>query len=103
MRVSRKVALIDLDLSAEKAERYIAWLSNCDQVGRGTAEEREWLDHMAVRIATGLAIEPDDLDDGWFGLNGGSKRASEIFGNDLPTIICELVDALAESAGESEK
>ena len=79
----------------EALERYDEWLK-----GRGadvafTAEQRQWLDHMADHISTSLAIEADAFDTGWFGQQGGLGRAHRIFGEKLKPLMAELNEKLA--------
>ena len=60
-----------------------------------TAEQRSWLDHLAEHIATSLAIDPDEFQDGWFGQQGGYGRAFKVFGDRLQSLLVELNERLA--------
>jgi type I restriction enzyme R subunit len=75
--------------------RYGTWLAerNADQAF--TPEQREWLDRMAEHIATSLAIEPDDFQDGWFGQHGSLGRAHQLFGDQFTPLLAELNARLA--------
>ena len=75
--------------------RYREWL---DERGAGTAftpEQREWLDRMAEHVASSLAIEPEDFETGWFGLQGSLGRAHALFGDGLRPLMAELNERLA--------
>ena len=66
------------------ARDYAAWLAENGRRRRAfSAEQREWLDRMAEHIATSLAIEPEDFEDGWFGQHGSLGRAHALFGDQL--------------------
>jgi type I restriction enzyme R subunit len=79
----------------EVRARYEAWLAQRDADRAFTAEQREWLDRMAEHIATSLAIEPDDFQDGWFGQHGSLGRAHQLFGDQLAPLLAELNERLA--------
>ncbi|MBM4263545.1 MAG: DEAD/DEAH box helicase [Deltaproteobacteria bacterium] len=79
----------------EVRARYEAWLADHDAAKSFTTEQREWLDRMAEHIATTLAIEPDDFQDGWFGQHGSLGRAHALFGDKLNPLIAELNERLA--------
>lgn len=75
---------------------YAAWLSEKERGGvTFTDEQREWLDRMAEHIATSLAIEADDFQDGWFGQHGSLGRAHALFGDKLKPLLAELNKKLA--------
>jgi type I restriction enzyme R subunit len=59
-----------------------------------TDEQSNWLDKIAEHIATSLAIEIDDLQDGWFGQRGSLGKAHTLFGDRLPAILTEMNRAL---------
>ena len=50
---------------------------------------------MAERVATGLAIEQDDFETGWFGQHGGFGRAHALFGSKFRPMMAELNERLA--------
>ncbi len=75
--------------------RYEAWLAERDAENTFTAEQRQWLDRMAEHIATSLAIEADDFQDGWFGQHGSLGRAHQLFGDQLAPLLAELNARLA--------
>jgi type I restriction enzyme R subunit len=79
----------------EVRARYEAWMEERDAANSFTAEQREWLDRMAEHIATSLAIEPDDFQDGWFGQHGSLGRAHQLFGDQLAPLLAELNERLA--------
>ena len=79
----------------EVRARYEAWLAERDDVKAFTPEQREWLDRMAEHIATSLAIEPDDFQNGWFGQHGSLGRAHALFGDKLKPLLAELNERLA--------
>ena len=84
----------------EVRARYDTWLAErAAASGSGTAafttEQREWLDRMAEHIATSLAIETDDFQDGWFGQHGSLGKAHALFGDKLKPLLVELNERLA--------
>lgn len=79
----------------ELRDRYQSWLRECDADNAFTPEQREWLDRMAEHIATSLAIEPDDFEDGWFSQHGSLGRAHALFGDKLKPLMTDLNDRLA--------
>ena len=79
----------------ELRERYQEWLKERDADNTFTPEQREWLDRMAEHIATSLAIEPEDFEDGWFGQHGSLGRAHALFGDILDPLMAELNERLA--------
>jgi type I restriction enzyme R subunit len=84
----------------EVRAHYETWLAERDAAtGSGTAaftpEQREWLDRMAEHIATSLAIETDDFQDGWFGQHGSLGKAHALFGDKLKPLLAELNKRLA--------
>ena len=50
---------------------------------------------MAEHIATSLAIQPADFEDGWFGQHGSLGRAHALFGEKLTPLLAELNERLA--------
>jgi type I restriction enzyme R subunit len=77
--------------------RFAAWFAEQER-RRGmpfSAEQCKWLEHMRDIIAASLSIERDDFDYGPFLQLGGLGKASELFGNDLATILQELNERLA--------
>ena len=79
----------------EVRARYDAWRAERDAAQSFTPEQREWLDRMAEHIATSLAIETDDFQDGWFGQHGSLGRAHALFGDKLQPLLAELNERLA--------
>jgi len=85
-----------LPYAEEVRERYAVWRLEQDRRGvKFTLEQEEWLDRMAEHIATSLAIEPDDFQDGWFGQHGGLGCAHNLFHERLQPLIAELNESLA--------
>lgn len=60
-----------------------------------TAEQLSWLRLIRDHIATSLSIELDDLDYTPFNQEGGLGKAHQLFGDQLPTLLEELNQALA--------
>jgi type I restriction enzyme R subunit len=79
----------------ELRDRYQVWLKEHDAEKAFTSEQREWLDRMAEHIATSLAIEPEDFEDGWFGQHGSLGKAHTLFGDQLKPVMTELNERLA--------
>jgi type I restriction enzyme, R subunit len=77
--------------------RFAAWLSEQEQRRDApfSREQRTWLEHMRDIIASSLNIEHDDFNYEPFLQLGGLGKVSELFGNDLTTIIQELNERLA--------
>jgi type I restriction enzyme R subunit len=75
--------------------RYDAWLAERDANSSFTVEQREWLDRMAEHIATSIAIEAADFQEGWFGQHGSLGKAHALFGHNLNPLIVELNQRLA--------
>ena len=79
----------------EVRTRYDAWLAERASAQTFTPEQREWLDRMAEHIATSLAIEADDFQNGWFGQHGSLGKVHALFGDKLKTLLAELNERLA--------
>jgi len=79
----------------EVRTRYEAWLAGRNADESFTPEQREWLDRMAEHIATSLAIEPDDFEDGWFGQHGSLGKVHALFGDKFKPLLVELNERLA--------
>lgn len=79
----------------EVRTRYEAWLAERDAAKSFTPKQREWLDRMAEHIATSLAIEEDDFEDGWFGQHGSLGKAHALFRDKLKPLLVELNERLA--------
>lgn len=76
--------------------RYVRWKNEKERAGVAfTPEQSEWLDRMAEHIATSLAIQPDDFQDGWFGQQGSLGRVHVLFGERLAPLLAELNERLA--------
>lgn len=76
-------------------QRYANWREQ--QAAAGvvfTPEQEMWLDKIAEHIATSLAVEMDDFEDGWFAQRGSLGKAHDLFGDRLQTIIDEMNRAL---------
>lgn len=75
---------------------YVRWKRERAEAGIVfTDEQLEWLDRMAEHIATSLAIETDDFQDGWFGQHGSLGKAHALFGDKLKPLLAELNERLA--------
>ncbi len=75
---------------------YVEWIRQKEKAGvTFTDEQREWLDRMAEHIATSLAIEEDDFEDGWFGQHGSLGKAHALFHDKLKPLLAELNERLA--------
>tara|TARA_R110002096_G_scaffold344921_2_gene537811 strand:+ start:46250 stop:49081 length:2832 start_codon:yes stop_codon:yes gene_type:complete len=77
-------------------QRYSQWREQ--QVSAGvsfTSEQEQWLDKMAEHIATSLAIENDDFNNGWFASRGNLGKAYQLFGEQLEGIMSEMNRALS--------
>ena len=81
--------------AAEVRARYDRWIGERTAAPHFTPEQREWLDRMAEHIATSLAIDTDDFQDGWFGQHGSLGKAHALFGDKLKPLIAELNERLA--------
>jgi len=79
----------------ELRARYEVWLKKKQAEKNFTAEQREWLDHMAEHIATSLSIRPDDFEDGWFGQQGSLSKAHKLF-PELVLLLSELNERLVQ-------
>ncbi|HZZ26928.1 MAG TPA: type I restriction-modification enzyme R subunit C-terminal domain-containing protein [Pirellulales bacterium] len=76
--------------------RYAAWRAQQTEAGAAFSDEQAaWLDKIAEHIATSLAIEMDDFQDGWFAQRGNLGKAHELFGDRLPIILNEMNRVLA--------
>ena len=82
--------------SSDVRMNYRRWLRAQAEAGvEFTAEQREWLDHIAEHIATSLEIQPEDFQDGWFGQHGGLGNVHRLFGDRLKPMLAELNERLA--------
>jgi type I restriction enzyme R subunit len=79
----------------ELLERYNAWVVESSAAEKFTPEQRAWLDRMAAHIATSLAVQPEDFEDGWFSQHGSLSHAHALFGDRLLPLIAELNERLA--------
>lgn len=71
------------------------WLDSQEKQGRHfTAEQIRWLEMIRDHIAGSAAIEIEDFDAIPFNQWGGRIKAYNLFGNELPTILQELNEAL---------
>ena len=60
-----------------------------------TTEQLTWLHSIRDHIATSLSIEPEDFEYAPFSQQGGLGKAYQLFGDQLPTLLEELNEALA--------
>jgi type I restriction enzyme R subunit len=74
-------------------ERFLNWLAQ--QNHRFSASQIHWLEMMRDHIAASLEMEMDDFDYAPFAEEGGLGRATQVFGQDLPTLLQELNRVLA--------
>ena len=73
------------------SQRYESWRAQQAAAGVTFApEQANWLDKIAEHIATSLAIEIEDFQDGWFGQRGNLGKAYELFGDRLPVILDDM-------------
>ncbi len=78
------------------SERFKEWLGAKTKAGATfTPEQLAWLDLIRDHIATSLSIEPEDLDLSPFNQRGGLGKAHQLFGEQLPSLLDELNEALA--------
>ena len=78
-------------------QRFATWLVEQEQ-RRGapfSEDQRQWLEYMRDIIASSLSFEISDFELQPFSRYGGLSHASELFGDDLSTIIQELNERLA--------
>ncbi len=77
-------------------ERFTGWMLQQRQAGRGfSPEQTQWLERIRDHIAASLAILPDDFQYTPFSQHGGLGKASEVFGDQLNSLIDELNEVLA--------
>jgi len=78
------------------AERFGRWLKGKANAGVAfTPEQMTWLEAIRDHIATSLSIEPDDFDYAPFRQRGGLGKVHQLFGEQFPTLLDELNEALA--------
>lgn len=78
------------------SERFDEWLIDKGAAGVVfTPEQLAWLYLIREHIATSLSIEPDDFEYAPFSQRGGLGKAYQLFGDQLPTLLDELNEALA--------
>ena len=78
-------------------ERFDNWLAQQESAGRAfTPEQMRWLGMIRDQIAASLGVELGDFDYVPFNQEGGAARADHLFGNELPRLLAELNEALAE-------
>lgn len=78
------------------SERFDEWLMDkADADVVFTPEQLAWLNLIRDHIATSLSIEPDDFEYAPFSQRGGLGKAHQLFGEQLPTLLDELNEALA--------
>ena len=77
--------------------RYREWIASQESAGRTfTPAQRWWLDAVAAHIGVNLSISTDDLNASPFFEKGGQLAAMKTFGNELPALLDELNQVLAE-------
>jgi type I restriction enzyme, R subunit len=77
-------------------ERFNVWLKTQQQAGRiFSVEQRQWLEMIRDHLATSLRIELDDFDEVPFYERGGRMKVYKLFGEELPSLMDELNEALA--------
>lgn len=82
--------------AAQVRLNFASWIREKERSGvTFSNEKREWLERMRDHVATSLAIQPADLETGWFGQHGSLGRAHTLFGHQLATLIEELNARLA--------
>ena len=78
------------------SERFHEWLMDKAKAGAAfTPEQLAWLGLIRDHIATAIRIEPEDFDYAPFSQKGGPGKAHQLFGDQLPSLLEELNDALA--------
>jgi type I restriction enzyme, R subunit len=78
-------------------KRYRDWIAAQESAGRTfTQAQRWWLDSIASHIGVNLSISADDLNASPFFEKGGQVAAVKAFGNELPSLLDELNQALSE-------
>jgi type I restriction enzyme, R subunit len=76
-------------------ERYRAWLLQQENTGRTfTAEQLAWLERIRDHVAASLSISTDDFSYTPFVEAGGLGRASQVFGDELRSMLDQLNEAL---------
>ena len=76
--------------------RFDHWLARQRAGGRDfTPEQRRWLEMIRDHVAASVEMTVDDFDYAPFAEAGGLGRATRVFGEDLPTLLDELNEALA--------
>jgi type I restriction enzyme R subunit len=79
------------------AHRYFEWVAMTEAEGRTFTEAQHWwLDMIAAHIGVNLSVSADDLNASPFFEKGGQVAAVKTFGNELPALLDELNQALAE-------
>jgi len=76
-------------------DRFAHWLSSQETAGSVfTPEQRQWLTMIRDHIAASLTVEPEDFEYVPFSERGGLGRATALFGDELPTLLQNLTEAL---------
>jgi type I restriction enzyme R subunit len=79
------------------SRRYHEWIAAQEAAGRAfTPSQRWWLDAVAAHIGVNLSVSANDLNASPFFEKGGQVAAVKVFGNELPTLLDELNQALSE-------
>ena len=83
------------------SERFNEWLMDKAKAGvKFSADQLAWLNLIRDHIATSLSIEPDDFDYAPFSQRGGLGKAHQLFGEQLPKLLDELIQKKPDSAGK---
>lgn len=79
--------------ASERVERAFKKLMAMQQF---TPDQQNWIDRIKEHMKTNLTIELEDFDkQPIFGDKGGKRKAEQIFGNDLTTILKKINEAVA--------
>jgi type I restriction enzyme R subunit len=76
--------------------RFRAWLLQQENAGRTfTSEQLTWLERIRDHVAASLSITTDDFGYTPFAEAAGLARATQVFGDDLGSLLNEISDVLA--------
>jgi type I restriction enzyme R subunit len=78
-------------------ERFAAWLKQQENQGAGfTEQQRMWLTMIKDQIGSSLEMDVEDFEYTPFNQHGGLGRAALLFGDQLPDLLDELTEVLAQ-------
>jgi type I restriction enzyme R subunit len=78
-------------------ERFAAWLKQQENQGVSfTEQQRMWLTMIKDQVGSSLEMDVEDFEYTPFNQHGGLGRAAQLFGDQLPRLLDELNEALAE-------